>query len=377
MSLDIDTNNNSEAVNKSTEDLKPVQLDQDHNNQTKNITINKLTTKSARLQSSQVTAPAKKRIKLEKLNQDSPSSFTSSASFTPSPSPKDDDRLQSNLNELNNDQMKDNSVKENLNKNNLNEFNKTKINLKLNRPETPPSAELIKNDLANLSNLPNLLTSNHLAPNNLSNLSNLSQFSSTNPLINQNLLTTLQTQQQQQQHHLNSLAQLYSTGNAAHLLSPNSMKTLKFSIDNILQQKPDQLKNGSKLLQETVNSANGLQLSKLHLQLQQHHLQLQKQHMQFKQQLNQATVQQSNQNQSKVILDDNNDSNDSTSFNSSAINNSSMIEESKSSNLTSIWPGWAYCRSYADPTSGIFVFFFVILNFFEKEKKKEKNFFPI
>ena len=301
------------------------------------------------------TAPAKKRIKLERLADESrPSSF-SSASLTPSPSPKGDqlndslikenllkenlikDHLIKETNNLKENYLKDIQSKENLTKESgikdgrEQAFSKSKSVKNINRPDTPPLADLKAVD--QLNGLPALLTP-HPA------LGSLQQFSASNPLVNPDLLTSLQHQQQHQQ--LNSLAQLYSAGNAAaHLLSPNSMKNLKFSIDNILQQKPDQLKNG-KFLQE---NANGLQLSKLHFQLQQHHLQLQKQHMQFKQQ------QQSNQaNQSKSPLNENNESNDSTNFSSSMLN-SSMVEESKS-NLTSIWPGWAYCRSYADPASG-------------------------
>ena len=301
------------------------------------------------------TAPAKKRIKLDqqqRLADDSrPSSFaSSSASLTPSPSPKGE--------QLNDSLVKENLLKENLIKEHLvkegqhlkenylrdvqskdNQLtkdglvHKSKSVKNVNRPDTPPSADLKTVD--QLNSLPALLTP-HPA---LASLPGLPPFAASNPLVNPDLLSSLQHQQQHQQ--LNSLAQLYSAGNAAaHLLSPNSMKNLKFSIDNILQQKPDQLKNG-KFLQE---NANGLQLSKLHFQLQQHHLQLQKQHMQFKQQQSNPA------NQSKSPLNENNESNDSTNFSSSMLG-SSMVEESKS-NLASIWPGWAYCRSYADPASG-------------------------
>lgn len=275
------------------------------------------------------SAPAKKRIKLEQqLIEDS----FSSTSLTPSPSPKDD--------QLNDNQIKENGLNENLIKETLKENHFKDSHLKeiqskdnlirdqqllnksknLKRPETPPSTDHL-----------NSMSTIHPA------LANLPQLS--NPLINQNLLSSLQ----HQQHHnqLNSLAQLYTSAGsaAAQLLSPNSMKNLKFSIDNILQ--PEQIKNSE------------LQLSKLHFQLQQHHLaHLQKQHMHFNKQLNNGqTANQSNQ--SKSPLNENNDSNDSANFNSSVLN-SSMVEESKN-NLTSIWPGWAYCRSYTDPASGKFL----------------------
>lgn len=355
MSPDCEQPANAANVNTPTDDQvarQPIENEQKNEKSSSSRSTNK--TK----QQSLPTAPAKKRIKLEqqqRLADDSPpSSFaSSSASLTPSPSPKGD--------QLNDSLIKENLLKENLIKehlvkeshHNLKEnylrdvqskdnqltkeslVNKSKSVKNVNRPDTPPSADLKAVD--QLNSLPALLTP-HPA---LASLPGLPPFSSSNPLVNPDLLSSLHHQQQHQQQ-LNSLAQLYSAGNAAaHLLSPNSMKNLKFSIDNILQQKPEQLKNG-KFLQE---NANGLQLSKLHFQLQQHHLQLQKQHMQFKQQ------QQSNPaHQSKSPLNENNESNDSTNFSSSMLG-SSMVEESKS-NLASIWPGWAYCRSYADPASG-------------------------
>lgn len=354
MSPDCEASANADDLNRSsTGKLDQTALHQSSENEQKSEKSSRSTNKRAGLP----TAPAKKRIKLERL-ADEASSF-SSASLTPSPSPKGDqlndslikeNLLKENLikehlikestnlkeNYLKDIQSKDNLTKESCLKDGREQpFSKSKSVKNVNRPDTPPSADLKTAD--QLNSLPSLL-----APHPA--LNGLQQFSSSNPLVNPDLLTSLQHQQQHQQ--LNSLAQLYSAGNAAaHLLSPNSMKSLKFSIDNILQQKPDQLKNG-KFLQE---NANGLQLSKLHFQLQQHHLQLQKQHMQFKQQQHQ----QSNPaTQSKSPLNENNESNDSTNFSTSMLN-SSMVEESKS-NLASIWPGWAYCRSYADPASGNF-----------------------
>ena len=369
MSLDCELVNNE--VNEVNQSLNETKLNE---NELRDKTTSKFT-KTVR--ESLSSAPAKKRIKLEQHLIDN-SRSSSFSSFTPSPSPKDDQLNDSLIKEnilkdncVNENNLKENYAKDNNHlkdiqqKDNQKEFlNKSKSAIKLiSRPETPPSTEL-KNDHLNTllqhTPHPHHSTSSSLNhnSNNLPNLPNLSQLTNSNALINQNLLTTLQ---HQQHHQFNNLAQLYSAGNAAaHLLSPNSMKNLKFSIDNILQQKPEQLKN-SKFLQEN-------KLSKLHLQLQQHHLQLQKQHMQFK--FNQTSSSQSNQaNQSKSPLDENNESNDSTNFNSSVLN-STMVEESKN-NLSSIWPGWAYCRSYADPASGKS---FKDLIFYLIENLKKKKF---
>lgn len=320
MSLDCESIN-SEMTNRSNDEQMSIQMNGQAKIQSnENESIKSRLTKTARVPS----APAKKRIKIDQqqqlIDESRPSSF-SSTSLTPSPSPKADQ----STNGLNDNQFllkessKDNPTKDAQHREQFNKSNQ----FKLNRPETPPSADLNNPDLVSM--VPTLLTPNHPALNGLSNISNLSQLNNPNPLVNPNLITTLQNQ-------------FFPSGNVAAHLSPNSMKSLKFSIDNILQQKQqsDQLKN-NKFLQD---SANGL--SK-YIQLHQHHIQMQKQHMQYKQQQS---------NQSKSPLNENNESNDSTNFKTSSnLNISSMAEESKN-NLATIWSGWPYhCGSY-DPASG-------------------------